>query len=59
MGIKMTFNWDKVLGVVIGKYTVTILTDTPCYFYFKIDDKRKIIKVLEKYGEEDKIIRKR
>ena len=55
-GIKMIFSWKKITGIVIGKYTVTILTDTPCYFYFDISNKDKIIKAIEKYGEKKQII---
>ena len=55
-GIKMTFKWEKVLAVVIKKYTITILTDTPAYFYFNITEKNNILKALEKYQVKDKVI---
>ncbi len=56
-GIKMTFRWEKITGVVIGKRTVTILTDMPIYFYFDISSKDDIIKAIEKYGDSKKIIK--
>lgn len=56
-GIKMIFRWEKITGVVIGKYTVTILTDTPIYFYFDISKKKEVIKAVEKYGNKDLIIK--
>lgn len=55
-GIKMTFAWNKITGVVVGRRTVTILTDTPIYFYFDISKKDDIIKAVEKYGKRDLII---
>lgn len=55
-GVKMTFGLDKILGIVISKYTVTILTDTPIYFYFPISDKDTIINALKKYNKKIRII---
>ena len=55
-GIKMIFNWSKIKGVVIGKRAITILTDTPIYFYFDISKKAEVIKAIEKYGNSDLII---
>lgn len=54
--IKMMIKWDKIKAILIGKYTVTILTDTPIYFYFNKDDKDKVLKALEKYNYQDLII---
>lgn len=55
-GIKMIFKWEKIIGVVISKYTVTILTDTPVYFYFNISKKDDVISAIEKYGYKEKMI---
>lgn len=55
-GIKMMFKWEKITGVVIGKRAITVLTDTPVYFYFDISKKEDIIKAVEKYGNKDLII---
>ena len=55
-GIKMIFSFDKINAIVVGKYTVTILTDTPCYFYFDVKEKENIIKAIEKYNKEVRII---
>ena len=52
----MIFSFDKIKCIVVGKYTVTILTDTPVYFYFDISKKEDIIEAIEKYGDKDKII---
>ena len=52
----MVFNWNKIKGIVLGTYSITILTDTPYYFTFSIDSKEAIIRALVEYGYEDKII---
>lgn len=54
--IQMLFTWDLIKGVVIKKYTVTILTSTSCYFYFDISYKDKIIDTLEKYNKKKLLI---
>ena len=54
----MIFSWDKIKGFVVGKYTVTILTDTPIYFYFNISKKDEILKAIEKYEPRDKKLSK-
>lgn len=56
-GIKMMFKWEKITGIVIGKHTVTVLTDTPVYFYFEISKKDDIIKAVEEYGNKNLIIK--
>ncbi len=56
-GIKMLFKWKMIKAVVIGKYTITVLTDTPVYFYFSNEDKHKIIEAVDKYANVDLIIR--
>ena len=55
-GIRMLFKWDKIKGVVVGKYSVVILTDTPVYFYFDISKKEEILKCVRKYGNKNLII---
>lgn len=55
-GIKMLFTWKKVKAVVIGKYSIVILTDTPCYFYYGMDVKNDIIEAVELYSRKNKII---
>lgn len=55
-GIKMIFSFDKIKGIVVGKRSITILTDTPVYFYFDISKKDEVINAIEKYGDKDKII---
>lgn len=55
-GIKMIFSWNKILGIVVGKRTIVILTDTPVYFYFDLSKKDEILTSVHKYGDEIKII---
>ena len=54
--IKMVFSWPKIKAIVIKKYTVTILTDTPCYFYFDIAKKKKILEAVNKYHKNTLIL---
>ncbi len=56
-GIKMIFSWDKIKGIVIKKYSITILTDTPCFFYLDIKNKKDIENAIEKYASKDLIIK--
>lgn len=55
-GIQMLFKWNKIKAIVVGTYTVTILTDTPVYFYFSKEKKESIISAIKKYDNENKII---
>lgn len=55
-GIKMMFEWKKVKGIVVSKNTITILTDTPIYFYFDRSKHKDIIELAEKYNVQDKLI---
>jgi len=54
--VKIHFEWNKILGVVIKNKTITFLTDTNIYFFFTIDNKDKILKLLKKYDKLDLII---
>jgi len=55
-GIKMIFPWKKIKGIVVGKYSIVVLTDTPCYFYYGIDSKNDILKAVDLYSKKKKII---
>ncbi len=55
--IKITFKWSKIKAVVIKKYSITILTDTPFYFYFDIGCEDNILKCVKKYSKDTQIIR--
>ncbi len=55
--IKVNFAKEKLQALVIKKHTVTILTDTPCYFYFDINTKEKILEALKKYKYKTMIIK--
>ena len=55
-GITITIKWDKIKAIVVGKQTITVLTDTPVYFYFNIVNKEEIINYCLKYIDGSKII---
>ena len=55
-GIKMIFSWDKISALIVGKHTITILTDTPVYFYFNISAKEEVLKAIDKYEKKEKIV---
>ncbi|MBR4262150.1 MAG: hypothetical protein IKQ35_02155 [Bacilli bacterium] len=55
--IKMLFKWNKIKGVIVGKHSVVILTDTPVYFYFNRRDSHKIIKAIERYHKNIMILK--
>ena len=55
-GIKMVFGWDKIKAVVIKKNSVTILTNTPCFFYFDIKQKDNILEAVDKYSKKVLIV---
>lgn len=55
--IKITFKWSKIKAVVIKKHSVTILTDTPFYFYFDIGCEEDILKCVKKYSKDTLIIK--
>lgn len=54
--IEMLFSWDLITGVVIKKHSITFITSTPCYFFFNIEYKKKILELLKKYHHKDLII---
>lgn len=55
-GVKTSVEMDKILGVSIGKYTVTVLTDTPIYFFFPLSDKERVLKAFKKNNKKVRII---
>lgn len=56
-GIKITIGWDKVRGIVVKKYSLTIITKTSIYFYFDAKEQDIILKECLKYINRSKIIR--
>ena len=54
--IKITFNWSKIKAIVIGKHSITFLTDTPFYFYVSLSEKNKVIASLEEYNHKDLLL---
>lgn len=59
MGIKMIFHWQKIQAIVVGNKALTILTDTPVYFFLDNSVKDEIINNLKKYKSDIKVIEKR
>lgn len=57
-GIKILFEWERIKMVVIKKYSIIILTDTPIYFFVNKEIENKLIKSLKKYKKDIKIVRK-
>ncbi len=48
--IKMIFKWSKIKAIVIQKYSITILTDTPIYFYLNKECLDDVLKEANKHG---------
>lgn len=54
--IKMTFKWSKIKAIVIQKHSLTILTDTPIYFYLNRECLEKVLKVVNEYAPKTLIL---
>lgn len=57
-GIKILFEWQRIKMVIIKKYSIIILTDTPIYFFVNKEIESKLIKSLKKYKKDILIVRK-
>ncbi len=57
-GIYMRLDWSKIKAVVIKNRSITILTDTPCYFMFSGRQRSKIEEALQKYHPNTLILEK-
>lgn len=57
-GIKILFEWKKIKMVIIKKYTITILTDTPIFFFVNKEIEPILIPALKAYNKEIIIIKK-
>lgn len=55
-GMKLLINWEKIEAIVIKKYSITILTNTPILLYFDKSLEEKIIKGIKKYKKDILII---
>lgn len=55
--VEILFKWETIKAIVIRKYSLTILTNSPVYFYFDIKDKNKISKAIKKYKKDIVIIK--
>lgn len=56
MGIEMLFRWNKIKYIVVKKYSITILTDTPVFFFMNIETKEELIKGIQKYKKDIEVI---
>ncbi len=54
--IKMTFKWSKILAIVYKKNCIVILTDTPVYFYISRNEEKKLLKAIDRYHKNVRII---
>lgn len=56
MVIEMLFCWDKIKYIVVKKYSVIVLTDTPVFFFLNNDVKDELIKEIKKYKKDIEVI---
>lgn len=56
-GITITIPWNKIKGVVVKKYSLTILSDVAIYFYFSSESQDVVLKECLKYIDKCKIIK--
>ena len=49
MGIEMLFRWDKIKYIVVKKYSVIVLTDTPIFFFMNVEVKDELLSGINKY----------
>lgn len=57
-GIKILFEWEHIKMIVIKKHTITILTDTPIYFFVNKEIEYQLLTTIRKYQKEIPIIKK-
>ena len=48
--------WKNIKALVIHKYTLTFLTDKNIYFMINVENKEKVLKAIDKYNKQLKII---
>lgn len=51
-GIQVQMKWEHILGVVIQKYTVTILTDDMIFFFINNSCKEQVKDAIDKYHKD-------
>lgn len=56
LGIEMLFRWNKIKYIVVKKHSITILTDTPVFFFMNIETKDELIKGIQKYKKDIEVI---
>ncbi len=53
----LTTGWSHIKGVIIGKYSLNIITDYPYYFYFEKEHKKEILDAIKKYNDSIRIVK--
>lgn len=56
-GIKIIFEWSKIKLVIIGNNSITILTDTPIFFFVNKELESILVPALKKYKKNLLIIK--
>lgn len=56
MGIEMLFRWDKIKYIVVKKYSVIVLTDTPIFFFMNVEVKDELLSGINKYKNDITVI---
>ncbi len=56
-GIKILFEWKRIKMVVVKKYSVIILTDTPIYFFVNKDVEKQLIREIKRFRSDITIVK--
>lgn len=56
-GIKILFEWSKIKMMVIGRHSITILTDVPIYFFVNKEIEEQVVKAIKKYKKDIIIVK--
>lgn len=56
-GIKILFEWSRIKMVVIKKYSIVILTDSPIYFFVNKEVEKKLIQGIKRFKSDIVIVR--
>ena len=54
--ISILYDWANVECVIVGRYSISIFTDSPVYFYFDNKCKAKILEAVNKFKPKLKIL---
>lgn len=56
-GIKILFEWKRIKMVIVKKYSVIILTDTPIYFFVNKEVDKQLIREIKRFKSDITIVR--